>query len=62
MNQLLDKEEVAKFLGVSVKTVERLKAKRAIPFVKLPFGRSIRFDSEQIQRWVKCNTTIEKTR
>lgn len=62
MSKLLEKKEVAKYLGVSVKTIERLKAKRAIPFVKLPFGRSVRFDAEQIQRWVKCNTTIERVR
>ena len=62
MTGLLDKEAVAKYLGVSTKTVDRLKAKRLIPFIKLPMGRSVRYDAEQIKRWVQCNTTIERSR
>lgn len=62
MNELMDRETVAKYLGVSTRTVQRLTSARRIPFVKLPMGRSVRYEAEQIQRWVKCNTTIERVR
>lgn len=62
MNSLMDKKDVAKYLGVSMRTVQRLTSIRAIPFVKIPTGRSVRYDAEQIKRWVQCNTTIERSR
>lgn len=62
MNKMMEKKDVAKALGVSTKTIERLVIQRNIPFFRVPMGRSIRFEQEAIERWVKCNTTIERVR
>ena len=62
MNKTIEKKDVAKVLGVCTKTVERLVTMRKIPFFRVPIGRSIRFEQEAIERWVKCNTTIERVR
>jgi excisionase family DNA binding protein len=41
--------EVALFLGLSVRTIRDLVYKRSIPFRKA--GRSLRFKPEDIERW-----------
>lgn len=62
MTKLMEKKEVAEYLGVCPRTVDRLVSARKIPFIRLPLGRSIRFHHDQIERWVRCNTTIESLR
>ncbi len=48
--RLVDINEVAVHLGVKVRHVRRLVAERRIPFVK--WGHLLRFDPDEIQRWV----------
>ena len=48
---LINVEQVADRLGVSVRHVRRLVAERRIPFVK--WGHLIRFDPVEIDLWVK---------
>lgn len=47
---LLDIDEVAAHLGVSVRHVRRLVAERRIPFVK--WGKLLRFDPADIAVWL----------
>ena len=49
--QLLDVKEVAVRLGVSVRHVRRLVFERRIPFIK--WGRLLRFDPVDIDRWLE---------
>jgi excisionase family DNA binding protein len=46
----LDIEQLAIWLGVDVRFLRRLVAKRRIPFVKL--GKFVRFDPEEIAKWI----------
>ena len=48
--RLLDIEEVADHLGVSVRHVRRLVAERRIPFVK--WGHLLRFDPNELAAWI----------
>ena len=47
---LLDIEEVARLLGVSVRHVRRLVADRRIPYLK--WGHLLRFDPVEIDAWL----------
>lgn len=49
-NALLDVNEVAELLGVTVRFVRRLVAERRIPFYKV--GKFIRFRSTDLADWV----------
>ena len=48
---LLSKKELAKYLGISTKTVERKIAEGLIPFYKI--GKVLRFDQESINELLK---------
>jgi excisionase family DNA binding protein len=48
--RLLDIEEVAEHLGVSVRHVRRLVFERRIPFLK--WGHLLRFDPSEIAGWL----------
>ena len=48
---LINVEQVAERLGVSVRHVRRLVAERRIPFVK--WGHLIRFDPVEVDLWIK---------
>ena len=57
---LINIEQVAERLGVSVRHVRRLIAERRIPYVK--WGHLLRFDPEEVDRWIEecavpANTT-----
>ncbi|MBT4255439.1 MAG: helix-turn-helix domain-containing protein [Gammaproteobacteria bacterium] len=51
LGQLLNTEEVATLLGVSVMTVRRLKDNRIVPHYKV--GRSVRFSRFEIETYVR---------
>ena len=44
---LLDKKTLAQELNVSVRTVDNLMARRAIPYIKI--GRLVRFDVQKVK-------------
>ena len=48
---LLDTEEVAHWLGTSVRHVQRLVTEKRLPYVKV--GHFIRFDSGDVERWIE---------
>jgi excisionase family DNA binding protein len=48
--ELIDIEDVAKALGVSVRYVRRLVFENRIPYVKV--GRLLRFDPEELAPWI----------
>ena len=58
--RLLSKQEVARFLGYTVRTLDRLITTGKIPYLSLPTGsgtsRKIKFDSRAIDAWVAENT------
>ena len=55
MNKLLDKKGVTDLLGVSTRTVDRLRAAGDLRAVKLRGGRqaAVRFEAEAVDRLVK---------
>lgn len=58
--RLLSKKDVAKFLGYTIRTLDRLIAAGKIPYVTIPTargdGRKIKFNSQVIDAWVAENT------
>lgn len=50
---LISAEQLAEELGVSVRYVRRIIAERRIPYVKV--GHLIRFQRDDVQRWVEAN-------
>ncbi len=48
---LMNIEQVAERLGVSVRHMRRLVAERRIPFVK--WGHFLRFDPDEVDRWIE---------
>lgn len=60
--RLLSKREVARFLGLTTRTVDRLVAARKIPFTSLPTGagnsRRIRFDSRELEAWIRGGAVV----
>lgn len=53
--RLLTKEEISRFLNVSIKMIDRKVALHEIPFLKI--GKLVRFDKETVLRWAKENIT-----
>ncbi len=51
--QLISVEQLADELGVSVRYVRRIVAERRISYVKV--GHLIRFQGDEVQRWVEAN-------
>lgn len=58
--RLLDVHAVAEVLGVTVRHVRRLVAERRIPFLK--WGHYIRFDPQEIARWLEQARVTEASR
>ena len=50
---LISVEQLADELGVSVRYVRRIIAKRPIPYVKV--GHLIRFERDEVDRWLQAN-------
>ena len=48
---LVDKGQVAKFLGVSTDTVDKERIKTDLPYYKL--GRKVRFRISEVEAWLK---------
>jgi excisionase family DNA binding protein len=48
---LMNIEQVAERLGVSVRHMRRLIAERRIPYVK--WGHLLRFDPDEVDRWIE---------
>ena len=57
--RLVDIEQLADHLGVSVRHVRRLVSERRIPFHK--WGRLLRFDIDQVNAWLD-QTCVEPDR
>ena len=55
--QLLDSAELADQLRITERHVRRLVAERRIPYVKV--GRFVRFDPEDIARWLAHSRRLE---
>ena len=53
--QLLSAAEVAKMLGVTVRTLRTYRHKNIVP-KPIKFERQIRWDADVIQRWIKSRT------
>ena len=52
MEEILTREQLAKLLQVTEKTVDRLR-KEGMPFFKV--GANIRFDKEEVLKWLREN-------
>jgi excisionase family DNA binding protein len=50
-NQLINYEQAARYLSVSVPYLRKLKAKGKIPFV--PMGRGVRFRVKSLNEWAE---------
>ena len=48
---LVNIEQVAERLGVSVRHMRRLVGERRVPFVK--WGHLLRFDPDEVDRWIE---------
>jgi excisionase family DNA binding protein len=60
MAELMKLEEVADYLRVAEKTIYRLIDKRGIPATKV--GHQWRFDKEDIDTWLRQNSTEASVR
>lgn len=61
--RLLSKNDVAKLLGYTVKTIDRLIAARRIPFVRIPTGYGpgtrVKFDKLELDKWLaECSQKV----
>jgi excisionase family DNA binding protein len=52
--KLLTKKEIASFLNVSIKMIDRKVSMNEIPYLKI--GKLVRFDKETVLGWAKENT------
>jgi excisionase family DNA binding protein len=51
--KLLTKEDIANYLNVSIKKIDRLVSMEEIPFLKI--GRNVRFSKTRVLAWIKEN-------
>jgi len=51
---LLDRRQTAEVLAVSIATVDRMVRNGDLPTVRI--GRSVRFQVDELQRWIKKRT------
>ena len=52
--RLLDINEVADYIGLSVHTLYTMVSQRRIPYVKM--GRLTKFDREEIDKWIASHS------
>jgi len=52
--KLLTKKDLAEFLNVSIKMIDRKVSLNELPFLKI--GRLVRFDKREILSWIEGNT------
>ncbi len=59
--RLLSKGDIAKMLGYTTRTIDRLVAAKKIPFTTLPTGigngRKIKFIPREIDAWIRRNAS-----
>lgn len=55
---LLTKQEIANFLNISIKMIDRKVSMNEIPFLKI--GKLVRFDKETVLRWAHENNLQRK--
>ena len=51
--KLLTKKEIADFLNVSIKMIDRKVSLNEIPYLKI--GRLVRFDKKKVRAWAEGN-------
>ena len=49
--RLLNKCQLAEYLGLKVYTIDSWVSQRRVPFIKL--GKCVRFDPDEIELWLK---------
>ncbi|WP_337175650.1 helix-turn-helix domain-containing protein [Paludisphaera sp.] len=54
--RLLNAREAAGFLGISVRTIQRLHARGALP-TPVKLGSCVRWDADVLSRWVAAGCT-----
>ena len=54
--KMLTKEEAAKLLRISQRTLDTARAKHGLPYISLPGCRKILFDREQLEEWLRLNS------
>lgn len=54
VDALWNTEDVASFLGVSVRTARRYVEQLGLPFIRLPKG--VRYEPEAVREWAKGRT------
>jgi excisionase family DNA binding protein len=50
--ELMNIDQLAQRLGITVRHVRRLVAERRVPYLKV--GKLVRFDSAEIAAWLDC--------
>jgi len=51
MERLINDKEVAGMLGIGLSTLQRWKAKRVIPFIKI--GKTVKYSPSEIMAWLE---------
>ena len=52
-------DELAQYLNVTPRSIQRWQSRGEIPFVKL--GRALRFDRKEIEKWVARRAHLEES-
>lgn len=55
---LLTKNEAAKMLRISPRTLDTARAQRGLPYITLPGCRKILFDEQELLDWVQANSVV----
>ncbi|MBO0730186.1 MAG: helix-turn-helix domain-containing protein [Acidimicrobiaceae bacterium] len=53
--RLLGTEETAELLGLTIRQLRKLVREERIPHVRVPPGRMIRFEPDEIDAWIAAN-------
>jgi excisionase family DNA binding protein len=56
--RLLDRKDTSEVLGVSERTIDRLRSRGELEFVRV--GGQIRFEPEGIDRFIKANIQLDR--
>ena len=51
MKELLNKQQAAQLLGVSVRSIDNFRQSGNLPFHRLPGSRVVRFDRAELEEW-----------
>lgn len=50
---LVTREELARMLGLSARTIKRMTSANSMPGIVRPFGRTVRYCRQTIEQWVR---------